>query len=189
MRVVKNMQDVQKVLNELLDWKQQMQSANINLSGRRVINAGASQSASDYVIKSELQTALAGSVQTPTSFYTATFNPPDGAATGSLSPPFNIGTGRSGKPTQCWITANGAPVGTNVTCNFQYQGANLLTNDLVLVVGSTYIASASLILPTPVMAQAQNINMIMTSANTATGVTGGIVIQLLTVATTTQQVQ
>jgi hypothetical protein len=190
MRIVKTMSDVQKALNELFDWKQKMQSTNWDISGRRIINAGSSQAPTDYVIKAELQSAIAGSVNVPTVFYTATFNPPDGVATGAISPPFVIGRGRGGNATQAWVAATGASTTTPITCNFQYNGVNILSTDLSLPIGQTaMVESAAFVIPTQLMAQGGSLTMIMTSANTATGVTGGVVIQITPNATTPSGVQ
>lgn len=54
MRAVKDLRDVQLVLNELLDFKTSFESRNIDLNGRRIINAGESRATSDYVIRAEL---------------------------------------------------------------------------------------------------------------------------------------
>lgn len=171
------MSDVQKALNELFDWKQSMQSANINLSGRRIINAGESVDPTDYVIRRELQSTPAGSIITSPVFYTIVFNPPDGASSGAISPPFRIGTGRSGNPTQCWIQVNKAPTAT-LTCNFQYNGVNLLASDLSLGVGIFSAVSATFALPSQLMAQGMPVTMILTADSTAIGVSGGVVIQI-----------
>lgn len=187
-RVVKTMADVQKALNELFDWKSQQQSSNIDLHGRRIINAGRSQAPTDYVTKQELITTAAGVVGQPPVFYTITFNPPDGAPSGSISPPFRIGTGRSGNPTQCWIQVNGAPTSV-LTCNFQYNGVNLLAADLSLGIGLFSAMSATFTLPVQLMAQDNPVTMILTSANTATGITGGVVIQTMQLQNATQPVK
>lgn len=58
MRIVNSLQDVQNVLRVLLDFKTLWESKNIDLNGRRIINAGVAVDASDYVTKSELLNKL-----------------------------------------------------------------------------------------------------------------------------------
>ena len=171
------MQDVQKAFNELFDWKAKLDASNWDLKGKRITNAGTSKDPSDYVTKSELPVFT----QTPTPanaiLYTITFNPPDGAAANSISPPFRVGVGRSGSLYQAWVAVTGAPTGSNLTVNFQYNGVNILATDLVLAVGA-FSAVTSSFAGSLTLAQGAAVTMILTSANSAMGVTGGVVVQI-----------
>lgn len=187
-RIIRTMADVQKAFNELFDWKSAQQSQNINLNGRRIINAGISINPTDYVTKKELQTAVQGSVSVSPVYYTITFNPPDGASSGSISPPFRIGIGRSGNPNQVWIQCNVAPA-ADVTFNLQYNGNNLLTTDLKLAMGDLSAVVSNFVVPTPLLAQGNPVNVVFTSANVAQGVTIGLVVSVTQLNTTTQPVK
>lgn len=175
-RIVKTMADVQKALNELFDWKQSQQSQNINMSGRRIINAGNGVAPTDYATVGQLPVVTSPVIQTPTLYYTIVFNPPDACPAGTISPPFQIGTGRGGNPTQAWVQATGAPAGTAVTVNFMFNGVNLLPMDITLAVGATQAYTQTFNSPTQLLAVASQVQMIVTSANTATGLSGGVVV-------------
>lgn len=170
------MADVQKALNELFDWKSRMQSQNIDLSGRRIINAGPGVASTDYATVGQIPIIPTQIVQTPTLYYTIVFNPPDACPANTISPPFQIGTGRGGNPTQVWVQATVAPTGAAVTVNFMYNGVNLLPTDITLPIGQTQVQTSTFNNPTQLMGTGSQVQMVVTSANTAVGLSGGVVI-------------
>ena len=170
------MADVQKALNGLLDWQAAMQSQNLNMNGRRIMNLGPGIQPTDAVIVSQLPSIQAPIIQTPTIYYTIVFNPPDACPAGTISPPFQIGTGRGGNPTQAWVQATTAPAGSAVTVNFMYNGVNLLPTDLTLGIGLTQAQTQTFLAPPQMLAAGAQVQMVVTSANTASGLSGGVVV-------------
>ena len=55
MKQIKSLYDIQQALDELFQWKDKMDSKNIDLSGRRIINAGPARDKNDYVTSEELK--------------------------------------------------------------------------------------------------------------------------------------
>ena len=54
MTKIRTLEDAQKAINELFQFVDSMKSRNIDLTGRRIINAGASRDENDYVTREEL---------------------------------------------------------------------------------------------------------------------------------------
>ena len=54
MTTIKRLEDAQRAINELFQFVDAMRSRNIDLRGRRIINAGPSRDKDDYVTREEL---------------------------------------------------------------------------------------------------------------------------------------
>lgn len=179
MRIVKTMADVQKALNELFDWKQSFGNfpkGNLNLNGNRITNAGKGISKSDYVILDQIPVIPSPQQPVASILYTITWNPPDGSINGTISPPFRIGVGRSGSPYQCWVDTVVAPT-SDFTFNIQYQGVNLLSTDLKLPAGQLSATTSTFTTPIPFLSQQTNLKIVLTSDNSSSGMTIGLVVQ------------
>lgn len=112
MRVVKTIPDVQKALNELFSFKDQITSKALDLTGRQIKNGASATDPTDFVIKSDLPVATTsnGVVRYEYTIVFSKDNPTDD----DFSPPFLIGLDRDGLPCEIWLSALGFPNSGNL---------------------------------------------------------------------------
>lgn len=185
-RIVHNQQQLQNAINTILNFIQQYpQGKSWDFSGNRITNAGPSVNSGDYITRGELAGLVAPLIaQAPTAvapnFYTAVFTPPDGVSDGTLSPVFTIGIGRSGIPNQAWLSCTGAPSNGNLTANILYNGNPILQANLEIPQGSTSTQNSStFVIPVPTFAQNGSLQLQIVTSGGATGISGGLVVQVI----------
>jgi hypothetical protein len=186
MRKINSPQQLQLAINEILDYIQKYPAgASWDFRGNRITNAGNSVGQQDYITRAELPGLVApllSSKNNPSTLvsYTILFTPPDGAADGSTSPAYVVGINRSGKPNQAWLTCNGAPISNPLACNILYQGNPILESNLIIPIGSTTaVTTSTFVTPTPTLAQLSQIQMSIVTDGQATGVSMGLVVQVI----------
>lgn len=189
MRIVKSIPDIQKVLNELLDWKSAIQTKDIDLTGRRIRNANTSIDANDYVTRKELPPSFPDIPNIPDQYYTIEWSNAGVVNTGDLIESQIIGQFRSSTPVECWLNAEVVPVGADLTINLQlYQRKpddtydtpfDILDVDLTLPDGSltTMVSTRTLITPPPKLGQYAKIQPIIVSGGSAACVSIGLVVK------------
>jgi len=175
MRRIKTIEDAQKAINEILDWKDTLSSKNIDLKGRRVVNAGRSIDLTDYVTKQELQDTIQQFKQDdPT--YTMVFSN-DTVDDGYIFPEYVAGRNRDGYPHDCWVKCIGMPTEGSLIVRFYINGIQLLTDDLELTAGSVkQVHSSGFVVPTPKVGFSSIGRCEVIQSGGATGVSAGIVI-------------
>ncbi len=178
MRAVKTIADVQKVLNELLDFKGKLESNSWDMHGLRITNAGNSKDQQDYVCKSELQQFVTAAVPKE-QFYTQVFSVSSSPADGESSPPFVVQSGREGYPFIAWVAAINGPTSAICKVNIQYGGTKILSSDLQLAIGSQGPVSTSQFTnPKPKLATNSFLNAIVDISGGVSLLSIGLVIQV-----------
>lgn len=149
MRIVKDIPDIQRALNELFGWKDKLTTKPWDFHQLRITNAAPALDPNDYVILSQIPTPVA---QTPGRVppYTIVFTPP-GVITVGTGAPFVAGRGRSGIPIQVWLAAQNKPTSGPLSINININGTQLLSTDLTMnpgddspVISSTFASSIKL---------------------------------------------
>lgn len=178
MRIVKTIPDVQKVLNELLDWKSKLESKSWDFHGLRITNAGNSVDGQDYVCKSEIKQYIGAQISSGQA-YTQVFSVSSSPADGEVSPPFVVQSGREGYPIVAWVAAINGPSSDVCKVNIQYAGANLLASDLTLTAGSQGPVSTSTFnQPKPKLGTTSFLNAIVNKSSGVSLLSIGLVIQV-----------
>lgn len=196
MRTVRSLEDVQKILKDILDWKDRISTKDWDFHQLKITNAADGVSPRDYVTVEQLKDSkvtnddinkLIKSGQ-PDQNYTIVLSKDGVVVTGENSPPYIVGTGREGIPTQVWLAAEVAPTSANLTINVQVtytnpgdnaqNSFNLLLTDLVLPVGQTLrVFTSTFITPLPAFGNGVKINKVITSGGNAAYVSIGIVVR------------
>lgn len=175
MRQVKNIADVQIVLNQLLDWQTQMQTQNQNLHQLRITNASPGVNPLDYATVSQLPGPAAATKQNNQHF-TIPFSKDGVPVDGDKSVPFLIHPDRVGIPTQVWVAVNGAPT-SQATFNVLRNGVKILGVDLILAVGKFSSTSSQFVVPNMQFAAGDIICAVVSVAGNCSQVTVGVVIK------------
>lgn len=186
MRIVRSLPDVQKVLNELLDFKSRFETRDLDLGGRRVRNAGTSLDKDDYVTRKELPPPapeIPGLVEQPCTIY---FSTDSTVTTGQNIPAAGCGRTIGFSPIEVWMYTKVAPTTADLVINVQLQQKNplgpditpfsILDDDLTLSMGSVgLVSSRTLITPPPKFGEYSMIWPIIVSGGDAAVVTIGVV--------------
>lgn len=135
MRIVKDLPDVQRALNELFAWKDKLITRPWDFHQLRITNASPGVDPNDYAIMSQLP-KIPAAVPQRVPPYTIVFNP-TGIITIGRGAPFIAGRGRSGIPIQVWLAAQNKPTSGPLSINIEINGQQLLDNDLTMNVGDT----------------------------------------------------
>lgn len=174
MRIVKSFADVQKILNEILDWKASLGSKSLDLHGNRITNAGASIDANDYVTKAEIPVPNVVSPGDPHVFTIVYSN--DSVSDGYIFPPYVAGKDRSGYAQDTWVVGL-----TNLTqpCTVQFaiDGNNLLDAPLLIKIGQKGpIHSSNFVSSIPKIGLSSVVVCTVVTAGDISGFSAGIVV-------------
>jgi len=175
-RIIKTLDDAQRAINELQDWKDKLTTAPWDFHGLRITNASPSKDDNDYVIRAELiKPPPAANLEHDV--YTAVFSR-DAPVDGEIIPSYVAGTDRDGKLVQVWLTAIGAPASAALVINPTLNGVTLLTAPITLPISSTaVIVSNAFVSPFPVVGYQTKLGGIVITGGGATGVSMGIVVR------------
>lgn len=177
MREIKTLQDAAIVLRDFWDWRNKLDTKNIDLHGRKVVNATPGSDPMDYATVSQLPPVTQTSTG-PDLSYSIPFSHDGVIVAGSLASAFTVGRGREGTPYEVHLVAQTPPSGGPAKLNFQVNGTNLLATDIELPAGSQDVVVASnFIAPTPFLGYLTQIAPIVTLANNAAFVTLTLVVK------------
>jgi hypothetical protein len=152
MRAVKNLSDVQIVLNGHDNFINNFKASSVDRSGLKFTGNGDGTQPQDYVTLKQLNNAIANvpnaNASTGTQHYTAVWTEDGVVTTGQQFPAFVAGYQRTGLPIGVKVIAVGQPSGGNLTVNIYCGisvsgGINILANDLIFPPGQTVVASSS----------------------------------------------
>lgn len=189
MRIVKSIPDIQKVLNELLDWKSSQTTKDIDLTGRRIRNAATSLDRDDYVTRKELPPPFPAIPTIPDQIKTIEWSKEGTVETGDLIESHVIGLYTSSTPIECWLNAEVVPAGSDLTINIQLYQMNpdgtyadpfsILDSDLSLPDGSltTMVSTRTLITPNPRLGQYAKVQPIIINGGNAACVSIGLMVK------------
>lgn len=128
MRVVRNIPDVQRALNELFDQYDKLKGKNLDLNGRKVQNASPATKNGEYVTFEQLPTFNQTPVRHKDQFFTVVWDKDGTVTDDEFTPTYIVGNGREGVPHQVWLVAEGAP-DTDLTINVQYTYYDSMSGD------------------------------------------------------------
>lgn len=139
MRAIKSLQDVQIVLRDINNRLDTLFTKEINLSGRKIVNAGQGVNPTDYVTFNQLPAAQATPADAVDQNLAIVFNPSSPIIVSNmLMAPYVPGEFRTGLPQWVRLAALTPPQGGNLTMNIAWKrkGAtnptNILSTDIVL---------------------------------------------------------
>lgn len=187
-RAVKDIAQVQIVLNELLDYKKSDSTRARNQNGNQIKNTGAGIDPSDVVIMSQIS-SLAPSSSVPSvaavdHFYTIPWSFDGNPIPGMIIPPFCIvNDDRVGQPTALWLAA-ATPGAGNLSINIRINGNNgktpvtIFLADLTLPAGQNGpVQQSNFITPLPFFGIGTYIQPIITFASTQSAISFGITVK------------
>lgn len=196
MRIVRSLEDVQKILKDILDWKDKISTKDWDFHQLKITNATDGTAPRDYVTLEQLEASKTTNDDInklirsgrPDQNYTIVFSKDGVVVTGENSPPYIVGTGREGQPIQVWVAAEVAPTSANLTVNVQVtytnpgddaqNSFNLLLVDLVLPIGQTLrVFTSTFITPLPSFGHGVKVTKVITSGGNAAYVSIGVVVQ------------
>lgn len=175
MRTVKDLKDVQIVLNELLDWKTKLSTQNQDFHKLKITNAAPATDQNDYVILSQLPTVTPPQSQRD-HHYTIVLSKDGTPSDGDVTPPFRVAKERAGIPTQVWISAIVAPT-DDAFFMVQRNGVDILPVNLKLPKTVTDVLSSQLVSPVPNFAASDKITAKVITASGVSQVSIGIVVK------------
>ena len=62
-RQIRNIDDARSAILDLYKFKDRIETKDINLHGRRIVNAGSSRATNDYIIRKELAQDVSGLIE------------------------------------------------------------------------------------------------------------------------------
>ncbi len=107
MRRINSIEDAQKAINELLDWKELHSSKDWDMRGLRISNASDGTKPQDYATVAQLPKIIQPEEVIKDLDYGIYWSKEGFASVGDLIPAGIIGKGREGKPHQIHLTARG----------------------------------------------------------------------------------
>ena len=196
MRIIRSFDDVQKVINELLDWQNLRSTKNWDFHQLKITNASDGTEPRDYVTLEQLK-ASKTTLDTITKvvvsnredqFFTIVFSKDGTVFTGDNSPAYIVGNGREGLPTQVWLACEVAPASAPLAINLvvtyidpstlAVTTANLLSTSLSIPIGSTTrVFSGEFTTPMPYLASGAKINKVVVTGGDAAYVSVGVVVK------------
>jgi hypothetical protein len=178
-RIVKDIPDIQRALNDLFGWKDRLSTKPWDFHQLRITNAAPGVDPNDYAILSQIPT-VPKQVAAPVPPYTIVFESGTIITAGSnVSPGFVAYRGRTGIPLAVWVWATNLPTTGPLTVNVQINGQQLLDSDLSLNVGDTVPAvSSTFAAPNQKLPYLGIVKPIIVAAGGAGLASIGVVIQL-----------
>lgn len=196
MRAVKNLPQVQIVLNQLLNYQNNDSTKARNQKGNQIKNLGTGTDPSDAVTMAQIAN-LAPSISVPSTaqvdhFYSIPWSIDSSPIPGAVIPPFCIvNDDRVGQPTALWLAA-GQVGGGNLSINIQINGNNGQTPTTIFLTDLTLgaalngpVYASNFISPLPYFGIGTYIQPIVTASSGQLSVSFALTIKKVRMATLT----
>jgi hypothetical protein len=177
-RAIKNLNDVQIVLRDLLNNQTKTNTKALDRNGLQIKNMGPATEANDAVTLSQLNQTIQ-TIPTVTQDFTVIFSNAGTVSNGDVFAPYIFGQNRVGYPTEVWISALTVPSTGPLTVEIKYNGVDILTSVIITLPVNTNgpVFSSAFPSPLPNFAYQGVLKGAVVLANGAAGVSVGICVK------------
>jgi hypothetical protein len=177
LRAIKNLNDVQIVLRDLLNQQQATNTKALDRKGLQIKNMGPGVEPNDAVTVSQLQSVVTPVVN-PNQNFTIVFDNSGSPNNGDVFAPYVFGKSRVGYPTEVWIQAVAAPTSGVFEVELLFNGSNILNTNIQLAIGNSGpVFSSNFVNPLPNFGYQGILKGSVVNAGSASNVSVGICVQ------------